>query len=167
MRAYLAILKDSYREAAASMVLWLALCGILLLLLALSPVGLMTAANTTLRYKELVDTEKFVKALYDGRADTQTPEGHLWSLLTEKQQEQFAEFIKPDSESDGRRGQRGGNKRSIVVSAVNGLLKKHEFYSPAAFENVELAEELRTPDAESLQVDELSKRNLQRLEKAF
>ena len=167
MRAYLAILKDSYREAAASMVLWLALCGILLLLLALSPVGLMTAANTTLRYKELVDTEKFVRALYDGRADTQTPEGHLWSLLTEKQQEQFAEFIKPDSESDGRRGQRGGNKRSIVVSAVNGLLKKHEFYSLAAFENVELAEELRTPDAESLQVDELSKRNLQRLEKAF
>ena len=39
MRAYLAILKDSYREAASSMVLWLALGGILLLLLALTPIG--------------------------------------------------------------------------------------------------------------------------------
>jgi len=167
MRAYLAILKDSYREAAASMVLWLALGGILFLLLALSPVGLMTAANTTLRYKELVDTEKFVKALYGGRADAQTPEGHLWSLLTEKQQEQFVEFMKPDNESDGRRGQRGGNRRSTVVNTVNGLLKKREFYSPVAFEKIDLDQELRMPDAESLKVDELSNRNLQRLEKAF
>ena len=55
MNAYLAILKDSYREAAASMVLWLALGGILLLLLALAPVGLLTAANTKLRFQELVD----------------------------------------------------------------------------------------------------------------
>lgn len=36
MRAYFAILKDSYREAAASLVLWLAAGGILLLLLAAS-----------------------------------------------------------------------------------------------------------------------------------
>ena len=63
MRAYLAILKDSYREAAASLVLWLALGGILLLLLALLPIGLLTAANTALRHQELVDPEKFVQAL--------------------------------------------------------------------------------------------------------
>ncbi len=167
MRAYLAILKDSYREAAASLVLWLALGGVLLLLLALSPIGLLTAANTALRYQELVDPEKFVKALYDGRADALTPEGHIWSLLNEKQQEQFVAFTRSDDESDGRRGQRGGGGRNLIVNTVNGLLNKPEFYNPAAFGKVELDEELRTPDAESLPVAELSNRNLRRLEKAF
>ncbi len=166
MRAYLAILKDSYREAAASMVLWLALGGILLLLLALSPIGLLTAANTVLRYQELVDPEKFVKAVYDGRADAQTPEGHIWSLLNEKQQELFVAFANPESAPDGRRGQRGGG-RNLIVNTVNGLLKMPQFYDQAAFAKVELDEELRSPDAESVPVNELSNRNLRRLEKAF
>ena len=167
MRAYLAILKDSYREAAASLVLWLALGGILLLLVALSPIGLITAANTALRYQELVDTEKFAKALYDGQKNAQTPEGHIWSLLTEQQQETLTEYANSDNDSDDRRGQRGGGERFFVVSTINELLKKPEFYNSAAYEKVELDEELRTPDAEALPVDELSNRNLRRLEKAF
>ncbi len=167
MKAYLAILKDSLREAAASMVLWLALGGILLLLLALLPIGLLTAANTALRHQELVDPEKFVKDLYDGRSDAETPQGHIWSLLNAQQQEQFVEFTKSDNEPDGRRGQRGGGGRHFVVNTVNELLKKPEFYNPVAFEKVELDEELRKPDAESIPVDELANRNLRRIEKAF
>ena len=167
MKAYFAILKDSLREAAASMVLWLALGGILLLLLALLPIGLLTAANTGLRHQELVDPEKFVQALSDGQADAQTAEGHIWSLLNAKQQEQFVEFTKSDKSSDGRRGQRGGGGRHFVVNTVNELLKKPEFYNAAAFEKIELDEELRKPDAESLAVDERTNRNLRRLEKAF
>ena len=167
MKAYFAILKDSLREAAASMVLWLALGGILLLLLALLPFGLLNAANTALRHQELMDPEKFAKALSDGQADPQTPEGHIWSLLTVKQQEQFVEFTKSEDESDGRRGQRGGGGRHFVVNAVNELLKKPEFYNVTAFEKVEMDDELRPPDAESLAVNERSNRNLRRLEKAF
>ena len=167
MKAYFAILKDSLREAAASMVLWLALGGILLLLFALVPIGLLNAANTALRHQELVDPEKFVKALSDGQSDAKTPEGHIWSLLTVKQQEQFVEFTKSDDESDGRRGQRGGGGRHFVVNTVNELLKKPEFYNPAAFEKVELDDELRAPDEESIAVNERSNRNLRRLEKAF
>ena len=167
MRAYLAILKDSYREAAASLVLWLALGGILLLLLALLPIGLLTAANTALRHQELVDPEKFVKALSDGQADTQTPEGHIWSLLNAKQKEQFVEFTKSEDESDERRGQSGGGGRHFVVNTVNELLKKPEFYNAVAFEKVEMDDELRAADEESLPVDVRSNRNLRRLEKAF
>jgi len=167
MRAYFAILKDSYREAAASLVLWLALGGILLLLLALLPIGLLTAANTGLRHQELIDPEKFVKALTDGPSAPETPEGHIWSLLNAKQQEQFVEFTKSEKESDGRRGQRGGGVRRFVVNTVNELLKKPEFYNAIAFGKIELDEELRSPDAESLAVDVRSNRNLRRLEKAF
>lgn len=167
MRAYLAILKDSWREAAASMVLWLALGGILLLLLALFPIGLMTAENTELRHQELVDTDGMLKALYENRADPETPEGHIWSLLTAEQQEQLTAYITPDREDDGRRGRPGRGKRSTVVDMINELLKKNEFYDPVAFEKVELDEELRMPNADTLTASELSNRNLRRLEKVF
>ncbi len=165
MRAYLAILKDSYREAAASMVLWLALGGILLLLLALAPLGLVTSSNTTLRFQELVDPEKFVQALYEGRSDTQSPEGHLWSKLNAKQQEKFAAFAKSD-DTGGRGGQRDGG-RFFIVNAINGLLDKPDFYDPVVFERVELDDDLRTPDAESISKADLANRNLRRLEKVF
>ncbi|MBC7966470.1 MAG: ABC transporter permease subunit [Fuerstia sp.] len=167
MKAYLAILRDSFREAAASMVMWLALGGILLLLLALLPIGLLTAANTELRHQELVDPEKLAKALYDGRADAQTPEGHIWTLLNEKQRERLVELTKSNNEASGRRGQPGGGGRNFLVNSLNQLLKNRSFYNPAAFNKVELDEELRKPDAESLPVDELSNRNLRRVEKAF
>lgn len=167
MRAYLAILKDSYREAASSMVLWLALGGILLLLVALFPIGLMTAENTELRHQELVDTDGLIKSLYEKRADAATPEGHIWSLLKPEQQDQLTAFAQPDSGNDGRRGPPGRGKRSTLVNTLNGLLKKSLFYDPVAFEKVDLDADLRKPDADSLQREKLSNRNLQRLEKVF
>ena len=39
MRAYLAVIKDSFREALASRVLWILLVLITLLLLSLAPLG--------------------------------------------------------------------------------------------------------------------------------
>jgi WD40 repeat protein len=167
MNAYLAILKDSYREAAASMVLWLALGGILLLLLALAPVGLLTVANTKLRFQELVDPEKFVTSLQENDGQTQTPEGHIWSLLNEQQQSRFVELIKPADENAGRRGPHGGGGRFFVVNTINELLTRPDFYNAAAFENVELDDELREPDEESISADKLANKNLRRLEKTF
>lgn len=166
MKAYLSILKDSYREAAASMVLWLALGGILLLILALAPVGLVTSANTKLRYQELVDSEKFVQSLIDSRSKQNTPEGHIWSKLTEKQREQFIAFTKSDNQSN-QRGRRGGGGRFLIVNTLNELMEKPDFYDPAAFENVDLDTELKPPDAESIPVAERANRNLRRLEKTF
>ncbi len=167
MNAYLAILKDSYREAAASMVLWLALGGILLLLLALAPVGLLTVANTKLRFQELVDPEQFVTALQGSNEDSTTPEGHIWSLLNEQQQIRFVELIKPADATAGRRGPNGGGGRSFIVNTINELLTKPEFYSPAAFEKVELDDDLRAADNNSIPADKLANRNLRRLEKTF
>jgi len=167
MSAYLAILKDSYREAAASMVLWLALGGILLLLLALAPVGLLTAANTELRFQELVDPEKFVTSLKESDGDAQTPEGHIWSLLNEQQQSRFVELIKPADENAGRRGPPGGGGRFFIVNTVNELLTRPDFYNSEAFKTVELDDDLRTADDVSMPADKLANRNLRRLEKTF
>jgi len=167
MRAYFAILKDSYREAAASMVLWLALGGILLLLLVLAPVGLVTSVNTKLRYQELVDPEKFVQALVDGQSKAKTPEGHFWSKLNAQQQERFVAFTRSDDRSGARGSRHPGSGRFLIVNAINGLLEKPDFYDPVAFESVELDEDLRSTDADSLSAEERTNKNLRRLEQAF
>ena len=61
MRACLAILKDAFREAAASRILWLALGAIALVLAALAPMGLKSVPSTRLRPFELVDAEGLLK----------------------------------------------------------------------------------------------------------
>ena len=68
MRACLAILIDSFREAAASRILWIALATIVVVLLALTPLGFKTATSTQLRPLDLVDTELFLKTLAEGKA---------------------------------------------------------------------------------------------------
>ena len=62
MRAIVAILKDSFREAAASRVLWVALIAIAVVLLALAPLALETSVSNRIRPSELVDVEKFLKS---------------------------------------------------------------------------------------------------------
>ncbi len=166
MRAYFAILKDSYREAAASMVLWVALGGIALLLLILAPVGIGSASNTKLRFQELVDPEKFVKAIYDGRDKSNSPEGHFWSLLRTDQQEIFKQLAE-DKNVQNARGSDADGARFIVVMTINPLLTRRDFYKAEAFERSGLDAELVAPEPVTAPAAEYAHRNLMRLEKAF
>ena len=77
MRPILAILKDAFREAWASRVLWMALAAILLVLLALSPMGLKSVTSTRLRPYELVDTEAFLRQLQQGSTAEAGPARHI------------------------------------------------------------------------------------------
>ena len=70
MRQYLALLKDSFREALASRVLAFTLAGIVLILALLAPFGLSRNISTTLRITEVSYPER----LY----------GHLASALRTK-----------------------------------------------------------------------------------
>lgn len=168
MRAVLAILRDSFAEAAASRVLWLALGGILLVLLALAPMGLTSVASTTLRPYELADVEAFLKSLQRGSVEKSGPLQHLYQLLSVQQQERLTEWLtaKPEPGRAARRMQ------SQVLELVNGLLPRPDFYKPESWESdtwksAEIADELRVADAESLGDQLRSARNLRRLAAAF
>ncbi len=168
MRACLAILRDSFREAAASRVLWMALGGILLVLLALAPMGLTSVASTRLRPYELADTEVFLKSLQRGSTEKSGPASHLYQLLSVPQQEQLQTWLtaKPEQGRAARRMQ------SQVLDMVNGLLPRPDFYKPelwesAAWKAAEIAEELRLADADNSDDQVKASRNLKRLAAAF
>lgn len=168
MRAILAILRDSFREAAASRVLWIALGGILLVLLALAPLGLKSVPSTRLRPYELADLEAFLKALQQGSVEKNGPATHLYQKLSNVQREKLQEWLAAKPEG-GRQVQR---LQSQVLDAVNGLLPRVDFYDPAGWNSerwlaAEVAADLRDADAESLDAETRATRNLRRLAAAF
>ncbi len=168
MRAILAILKDAFREAWASRVLWMALAAILLVLLALSPMGLDNVISTQLRPYELVDTEGFLRQLKDGAAADKGPAHHLWTLLPPDQQERVRQWLRDDA-PDGRPARR---IQSSVVDAVNGLIGLEKFYVPEAWnspawQSADIPAELRDVSAAEADASLRATTNLKRLAAAF
>jgi ABC-type transport system involved in multi-copper enzyme maturation permease subunit len=168
MRAILAILKDAFREALASRVLWMALGAILLVLLALSPMSLNSVISTQLRPYELADTEAFLKQLAEGSTAAGGPAKHLWGLLTEDQRTQVRQWLRDDS-AQGRQARR---IQSSVVNTVNSVIGLEKFYVPEAWESpqwqqAELPEELRSVAASESDPTTRASANLKRLAAAF
>src|SRR5215468_8767852 len=69
MRAYLAVLKDSFREALASRVLWILLALTTLVLAALAPIGISEKPATQLRQSSILNMSALVSKIEtQGRA---------------------------------------------------------------------------------------------------
>ncbi len=63
MRAYLAVIKDSFRETLASRVLWILMALITILLLAIAPFSLKSEAAARLERSDFRNGPAFIKAL--------------------------------------------------------------------------------------------------------
>ena len=170
MKAVLAILKDSFREAAASRVLLIALAAIVVVLLALAPLSFTSAPSTQLRPFELVDTQLFLQTLADGPKSPGTPAAHLWGLLKDDQRKQIDGYLNPAAvqpPTGGPGGPRPVRVQARVLDLVNKLLPLPEFYHPESWASVELDETLRAPDPADMIADIRASRNLKRLAAAF
>ena len=167
MRAYLAVIKDSFREAMSSWVLWLALVGIALILLALAPLSLLSEEATELRPRELVNAEVFVKKLIENKNQADTPAGHIWSLLESDDQARIQEMLDPAPTRRGPPGRRANGGRR-VVSVLNTLLKQDDFYKSEAWSEFE-AEDALASELENAAIsgDALASRNLRLLAATF
>ena len=164
MRAIVAILKDSFREAAASRVLWVALIAIAVVLLALAPLALETSVSNRLRPSELVDVEKFLKSLQQGKESKETPAAHIWSLLSESQKTNIDNWLKPEEDKENGDSRR---VRSQVLEIVNEHLQQPDFYRAESWAAVEMNDELKPAESAPAGDRLLSNRNVQRLAAAF
>ena len=170
MRAYLAILKDSFREALASRVLLIALAGIVIVLALLSPFGLDTDKATELRRGELIQPERFLAKLVNGAEEELTPQAHIWSLLNNEQRERVNGLLTPksDDQRSGRGGPVGNPLRRQLVDQINTLLQHDKFYHAPSWEAVKLSEEASELIGRSdLTDNELKRRNLLLMAAAF
>lgn len=168
MRAYLAVLKDSFREALASRVLLVTLIGIVAVLGLLAPFGLDHSVSTELRRSELDRPERLLRQLTEQAEQPGTPEAHLWGLLSEDQQEQVRTLQDPEQNSRPRRRPGPSPQKRRLVSLLNDLLQNSDFFDAQAWANVELDEEAQqlTEQASLTDVEE-ARRNLLLLAAAF
>ncbi|MEZ6042784.1 MAG: ABC transporter permease subunit [Planctomycetaceae bacterium] len=144
MRAFIAILKDSFREAMASRVLWIALVVIVVVLLALSPIGLRTERSLRLRQQELKDPEQLVQSLAEPGADLANRSAivHLRNLLNENDSERLKAWTSKEESENRGTNRRGRGLRRDIVEMLNRLRENESFYDAEAFSSLNLDEEI-------------------------
>ncbi len=162
MRPYLAILKDSFREAFASHVLWLTLGLIAVFLLAIAPLSLTPGLATELQPGEIRDARGLLDDITEEAAgDEPSPGKHIWSIIPDAGREQLQEAAENGQEFHGHR-------KGRLRGELNALIARDDFYDAPSWQGVELDDELAALAAqEELDGDELAARNRRLLAAAF
>ena len=167
MRPYLAIIKDSFREALASRVLWVLLGLTTALLLAMAPLGIRLNLTTKFARGDIAEGPQLVaKMRKAAAADGASPGKRLWSLMDE---EAHARLIRLERSEVGE-------ERDFFVgmdalrSSLNKLLERRDLYDEETWKGVSLTKEaknyLAKPRAD-LTEDELARLNRLLVENAF
>src|SRR3954464_3052481 len=144
MRPYLAIIKDSFREALASRVLWVLLALITVTLLGIVPLSYREQATVGLRERDVEGWPLLVEKLRDASQSlVATPAKHVWSLLDEEGKKAVREFKKlPPQPSirDAREMQRSGR---ILFKSLDKAVRRDDFYDAEAWKDAPVSRELK------------------------
>src|SRR3954452_16679665 len=107
MRPYLAIIKDSFREALASRALWVFTGIILLVLVALAPLGYQQNLTGPFGWGDMVDPPQLARRLKDDAGMEKPCVGkRLWSLLDDETRKKLDPLLA--AAADGKRRERDG-----------------------------------------------------------
>jgi hypothetical protein len=140
MRPYLAVIKDSFRQAAASRVLWILLAVITLGLLLLTPLGWRRELATGVGYEDVRDMQALVVTLQAaGKATEPSPAQHIWRLLPEPTRKALNEDVTLES------GDRMADYRikELLLAELNKLLKRDDFFRAPLWAETSLNQEAR------------------------
>src|SRR5215471_8009433 len=102
MRQYFAILKDSFREALASRVLWILLILITAVLLITAPLGLKEERSSLLVRSSVRNWPALIARIEDEtRAEGPTPGKQIWARLSSRLKESLAKADEDAEENSG------------------------------------------------------------------
>src|SRR6478735_992445 len=146
MRPYIAIIKDSFREALASRVLWVFTGVIVLLLLALAPLGYQHNLTTGFAWGDMVDPPKLAKRLKEDSGKEQPSVGkRIWSLLDDEAKRNIE--ILAEVDPDGKRKLSNGQKVVPTIKALrdglNKIIERRDFFESELWSDVSLTKEAK------------------------
>ena len=171
MRAFIAILKDSFREAMASRVLWIALIVISLALLALVPIGIRTDRSLKLRQQEMLNAESMLSSLSQAGTSGKTAQSVIWNQLSTEQKEKVKAWLDEDDQTPQAANRRDGNGRSLrnqVIRMLNALIIENDFDQDPVWQQADLDEDTQTlRDAAPTSEDDRRFLKLKLLQAAF
>jgi hypothetical protein len=166
MRPYLAILKDSFREAFASRVLWILLVVTTLVLLVIAPVSLDEVPASRFQNGDVLKPKELIAKIREqGNASAPTPGKRIWTMLSDDSKRRLTE----SDNSVGRTPWQDGAKVDLS-GELDGLLAKKDLYDESYWAGTTLGPEIqRLVDrgVEKLTPDELARLNRLLLEAAY
>lgn len=152
MRPYLAIIKDSFRAAMASRVLYVLLLLITILLIAIAPFHVRKTLDWELDRRTNVNQEQRLLSLIVERHDdgSSAPIARIWELLPETTRQEMQDIAKELGEQEkatprNRRGRSREHRRTYdaLIDDLNVIIEDPGFYQAADWEGVSLPREAR------------------------
>ncbi len=170
MRAYWSILKDSFREAMASRVLWVLLILISLVLLALAPFGYRETITIGLDQNAIREWPEFMDRIKtEGKKSRPSPARRIWSLLDKAAQERLEKHSVPE-QGDAASAFEFIATIEVLTKALDEMLRRTDFYDREAWTDTQMVSpegrEL-LEDSDELSDDERRRLNRLLLEAAF
>lgn len=152
MRPYFAIIKDSFRAALASRVLYVLLLFITLLLLVISPLHIRETLDWQLPTRGL-DNQKIAEMLVERQGQGgEAVMTRIWELLPDDNNlkervikiAEKGETAEVEPKTEGRRGNRGGGRpewtvdletRQELIDGLNSVIENPKFYIASDWKN--------------------------------
>lgn len=163
MRPYLAIIRDSFVEAAQSRVLWVLLAAWTIILAAVAPFGIMEGTTFEVQGDQILDRAKLIELITQTSEEKGTPaQQAVWTAM--------GAGFKQDI-IDRQKNKRGGRlPMGELADGLNSVLDKPDLYSekawPTAAKRSALKDLLSKPGTELPRTD-LQRRNRELLQLAF
>ena len=139
MRPYLAIIRDSFHEALASRVLWILVVLSTLFLVALAPLGITERADSLLTRGDFADVPALAKKLRtQGQRDRPSPGRRIFELASDDLKAKLSQPLPKGSDHPGTWA-----RSNQLVTELNAMLERADFYNPADWAGVALGKEAR------------------------
>ena len=161
MRPYLALIKDSFRAAIASSILYILLAVIAVLLLVLAPLHMNESLDWKLIPMENVrHPEEVARILTQKNDDDNKPVARIWSMLSKDLQSKLSKFSssetssepdaeKTDEENPPKRVKRNQSGDEVIVyqweliPELNKLIENRDFYREEDWDDISLSDEAK------------------------
>jgi len=167
MRPYFAIIKDSFREALASRVLWVLLSLITLMLVLLAPLGIRLNLTTDFTWGDVAEGPRLVASLRRASLlPAASPGKRIWSLIDEPAREKLLK-LRQVEEGENREFFQG---MEALRTSLTTLIHRRDLYDEESWEGISPSKECRdylAQPREKLSKDELARMNRLLVEAAF
>jgi ABC-type transport system involved in multi-copper enzyme maturation permease subunit len=163
MRPYLAIIGDSFIEAAQSRVLWVLLIAWLIILAAIAPFSLLEGTTIEIQTDQIRSRSDLMAILIAAADEKATPaQQSVWDFMDPSIKQQIA-----DRKTNKGRGHL---PTGVLVEGLNSVLDEPRLYSEKAWPTAarrSYLKDLLAVDGKELSSAELQRRNRELLELAF
>jgi hypothetical protein len=138
MRPYLAVIKDSFREALASRVLWILLLLLTVVLIALAGLSLVVTHTGELTRRDFLDPAGLAKALVESENGPEDSfSRHVWERLSSSLKTELRAAARGDDPMRAMQTQQN------LLKELNAQLRSREFYDEQAFDDLVFNDEAR------------------------